>query len=286
MSATVSACLKEGIEQLEKHAVPEARISAEMLLSHVLSSGRSALYAEPETVLESEAKEQFQKLVSRRSSRYPLQYLLQTVSFYNAELQVNEQCLIPRPETEFLVEVVLKEMENRKDSLHVLDIGTGSGNIAVSLAKARSSWQVFATDISNGALRLADQNARVNGVRERTEFFEADLWPANCGRRFDLVISNPPYLTSEELDKLQPEVAFEPGLALDGGRDGLVFYRRIVERVSEVLKADGHIFFEVGMNQAVAVSELLLLNHFRSVRVFKDYSGIERVVTGQLKIDG
>jgi release factor glutamine methyltransferase len=283
---TALSYLRQGIEMLEAKGISEARISAEELLSYVLRRPKFLIYAEPDLEISTIDAAQYCALLEKRAARYPLQYLLKNVAFRSVTLWIGKGCLIPRPETEFLVEVVLKELENRSSGLEILDIGTGSGNIAVSIARERVDWRVTASDISEEALQFASVNVRENQVAERVRLIQADLWKANETRRFDAVISNPPYLTRSEMETLQSEITFEPSLALDGGEDGLDFFRRIVENSEKVLKPGGMIFFEVGAGQAGKVSRLLNENGFESVKMIDDLAGIQRVVLGKLKTNG
>lgn len=297
---TASSFLKWGIDFLESSRVPEARISAEELLSHVLKRPRFLLYLDPWTKLNEAQEEQYELLLRERAGRCPLQYLLGNVPFRNAVLEVGEGCLIPRPETEVLVEIVLQELDlefaccvtpsplssppgrgrgKGEGDVHLLDVGTGSGNIAISLAQERPDWLITATDISGCSLQYARENADRNGVRDRIHFVETDLWLGAEAPLFDAVISNPPYLTSQDLENLQPEIHFEPRAALDGGVDGLDFFRRIASRAREVLKPGGYVFFEMGLGQASSVSEILEANEFGSVKMFKDDTGINRFVS-------
>ena len=311
MMNTVSNCLKNGTEFLNLSGVPEPRISAEALLSYVLNRPRFSLYLETNRAVEETKRLQFEALLTKRASRYPLQYLVKQVPFRNVTLEIGEGCLIPRPETEILVQIVLDEMAKRGQVLRpvpffgrtdtvmqILDVGTGSGNIAVSLAKERPDWNVTGTDIYSEALRYAQLNARMNSVENRVRFVETDLWKDIKNESFDIIISNPPYLTSDELEMLQPEVAFEPRSSLDGGRDGLAFFRRIIRNAHAILSArgrirhlcggkpSGFIFFEVGLGQAESVCEFLKTNGFQNIQCSKDDSNIDRVISAQLKLHG
>ena len=281
---SVASCLKRGTEFLEEKHLSEAQISAETLLSHVLRKPRSLFWLE-EGPISFSYEHEFFRLLEKRAERYPLQYLLKTVPFRNAMLWVGEGCLIPRPETESLVEIALREIRSTA-SVHVLDIGTGSGNIAVSIAQERPSWQVTAADISERALGFARANAAENGARNRVHFVCTDLWQGVARGSFDVMVSNPPYLTWEDLRNLQAEIRFEPIEALDGGSDGLLFYRRIIGGAHSVLKPGGMIFFEVGLGQAQRVAELLCLHKFQDVRIEHDDAGVDRFAWGRLKSYG
>ncbi len=319
--------LENGVGFLKERNVPEAEISAERLLERVFGKTRAELYMEPEKKVSNSELEQFFALLKKRAARYPLQYLLKTVEFRNISLEAGEGCLIPRPETELLVEAVLKRAGDRdfasgtggsaapaaadrlrhssfdfakgeikglrelpsakpirrhnSKALHVLDVGTGSGNIAVSLAVERPGWQVTATDCSEEALKFAYANAQANRVNHRIRFVNCDLWEG-IHQKFDLLVSNPPYLSSRDFLNLQKEVAFEPRTALAGGEDGLLFYRRIIRSTNQILKQNGMIFFEIGIGQAQSVSAELKANGFNSIEILKDYSGIDRVISAKL----
>ena len=281
MKQTVSACLKKGVRFLESAGVPEAQISAEELLSNVLTWPRFSLFLDSEMEVKECQESEFETLLAKRAARYPLQYLMRAVPFRNAVLEIGEGCLIPRPETEVLVDVILRKLERQADQLNVLDIGTGSGNIAISLAQERPEWTVVATDVSNQALEYAKMNARRNHVSGRIQFVQTDLWNG-IEDFFDVIISNPPYLTKDELDRLQPEIEFEPRLALDGGADGLLFFKKIIYGAKAVLKEGGFLFFETGTRQAKQISEILKSSHFDKIQIDKDDSGIDRIISARL----
>ena len=278
MTETVLNCLDQAARFLESAGVPEATTSAEALLSHVLGRSPLALHLESGLQVEEETKRQFQTLLAKRASRYPLQYLIRTVAFRGVVLQVGPGCLIPRPETEFLVERLLGAAAQASEPIKVLDIGTGSGNIAISLAEERPSWRVTGTDLSEEALEFARRNAVQNGVQERINFVQADLWGEIEEKSFDILVSNPPYLTRSDFRALQPEIAFEPRLALDGGEDGLSFYRRMIRDAHRVLKPEGLICFEVGIHQASSVAQMLNEAGAQAIQIFKDDTGIDRVL--------
>lgn len=283
---TVTSCLKRGVEFLASSGVPEPRISAETLLSYVLNRPRFSLYLAPDLTVEGKKWKWFEMLLEKRASRYPLQYLIGQVLFRNVTLEVGEGCLIPRPETETLVEAVLKTLDETSTVMDVLDVGTGSGNIAVSLAQERSGWKITGTDMSLKALTYAQSNAQLNSVGNQVRLIKTDLWKDVQNEKFDIIVSNPPYLTSAELKSLQPEIVFEPLIALDGGADGLDFFMRIIQNAHTVLKPNGLVFFEVGLNQAEAVRTLFDANHFQNIRYFRDDLGIDRIVSAQLSSHG
>ena len=279
--STVLKCLKRGTQFLKSAGVPEAALSAELLLSHLLQAPRFSLHLDSDRAVEGPLVEKFETLLGKRAGRYPIQYLVREVGFRNVSLEVGEGCLIPRPETETLVQVVLERIGNIQEELNLLDIGTGSGNIAVSIAKERP-WKVTATDVSQKALYYGRKNADRNQVADQISFVETDLCKGLEFGRFDAIISNPPYLSHHELALLQPEVGFEPLLALRGGEDGLYFFRRIAAEAVLVLKKNGFIFFEVGIGQTEAVRKVLETHGFHSIEISKDDAGIDRIVSGVL----
>ncbi len=281
MRPTIFVCLKKGIKFLESAGVPEAQISAEELLSYVLARPRFSFYVDLGVEMEEQQKLEFETLLAKRASRYPLQYLMRTAHFRNAVLEVGEGCLIPRPETETLVDMVFRTLGRSTEPLNLLDVGAGSGNIAISLAQERPQWFITATEASPEALRYAKMNAERNGVSGRIRFIQTDLWNGIEGS-FDAIVSNPPYLTERELCELQPEIEFEPRLALNGGTDGLLFFKRMIYEAETILKKGGFFFFEVGANQAKIISEILKSNNFNSIQISKDDAGIDRIVSARL----
>lgn len=265
---------------LRRGGVKQARFEAEVLLAHALGVERLELYLHPERVLTAEERARFRELIRQRREGKPLQYLLGEVEFMGLKLRVNEQVLIPRPETEELVELILKELgkagEKGKE-LAVLDLGTGSGAIALALAKFLPRAEVTAVDISPEALRLAEENAKRNGLGGRIRFLLSD-WFSCVEGKFDLIVANPPYVAREEARELPREVReHEPPLAWDGGREGLESLRKIIAAAPRYLRSGGRLYLEIGATQGEKVCELVLATGaFDGLEIFPDLRGRER----------
>ena len=268
---------------LEEKGVERARLDAEYLLAHVLGVGRLQMYLQHERPLEPGELDAFRPLLKRRAAREPLQYILGRQAFRDLDLEVGPGVLIPRPETEQLVEVVLAwARAGRRSGLTGLDIGTGSGAIALALLAEGPFEGFVATDASADALAVAARNRDAQGMGERLRLRSGSfLEPVAPGERFDVVVSNPPYVAERDRAALAPEVAeWEPAGALFAGRDGLDALRRIVADAGTALRADGLLALEVGDGQASAVTDLVRdCGVYRDVAVHRDLTGRERVVT-------
>lgn len=280
---------RRGREALASAGVAEAELDARLLLESVCGTDRNDLLAHGDREVAPGKRETYEKLISRRAGRIPLQYLTGVQEFMGLEFSVDERVLIPRQDTEILAEEVLK---NLHDGMRVLDMCTGSGCILISLIHYTNNCDGLGVDISEDALKVAAGNAarllpeecgdgREEGFA-RVRFAQGDLFEAVEGK-FDLIVSNPPYVRSGEMEDLMPEVkAHEPRRALDGGADGLSFYRRIAEEGRAHLFGGGMLFFEIGCDQAEAVSGLMERAGFWDIHVVKDYAGLDRVVYGTL----
>lgn len=240
------------------------------------------MYVNPELELTQEQAENFNALVERRINREPTAYIVGHREFMDLDLIVNEDVLIPRPETEVLVETVIDHLNDITRVVRIADIGTGSGAIAISLAKSLPCSTVEAVDISEVAINIAKLNASRYNLLSRITFSLGDLLEPLNGRKFNAIVSNPPYIPSNVIETLQVEVRkYEPSTALDGGADGLDFYRRLVEESPKLLLEGGFLAVEIGFDQAEAVTNLAR-EHFREVEVVKDLSQNDRVVVARL----
>ncbi|MFZ3208615.1 MAG: peptide chain release factor N(5)-glutamine methyltransferase [Geobacteraceae bacterium] len=266
-------------EYLAGKGVENARLEAEWLLSAALGLDRVGLYVNFDRALIPAELAVYREMVARRALREPLQYILGTQDFMGLEFNVSKGALIPRHDTEALVEAALQRVAPVD---RILDIGVGSGCVAVALAKALPQAEVFGVDKSSEALALAERNAMKHGVG--VTLIEGSLFDPFQGRKFNLIVSNPPYIPSADMETLQPEVRdFEPWSALDGGPDGLAFYRHIIPIAPEYLNPDGWLLFEVGIAGASAVQSLFEeTGQFAEMFTAKDRNGIERVVGGRL----
>jgi len=275
---TVLKVLQWTAGYLREKGVEEGRLDAELLLSDALGLDRVGLYLNYDRPLTAAELALFRKGVSRRARREPLQYILGRVEFWSLPFVVNPAVLIPRPDTEILVEEALKRASA---GAAILDVGTGSGAIAVALAHELPEAAVEGVDISPEALEVASENARRNGVDGRVRFRKTDLGSLPEGP-FDLIVSNPPYIPGGELVALMPEVRdFEPRLALDGGGDGLDCYRLLAHQAPSRLRSGGWLLLETGVGQASAVQKLLAEAGLLDVFSRNDYAGIPRVVGGK-----
>ena len=253
------------------------RRDAEVLLAHLLGWDQAALLTHPERLLSPAEAVQFESFVTRRAACEPMQYILGAQEFFGLLFEVSPAVLIPRPETEHLVEAVLKHV-GREAGTRILDVGTGSGAIAVALAHSLPGSHVTAVDISPAALEVARRNAERHGVLERMMFVESDLLAVVDGVDFDLVVSNPPYVADG--DVLEPQVfQFEPHSALYAGPTGLEVYERLIPQACKVLKPDGWLILEIGFGQQAPVHALL--SGWRVVDFVSDLQGIPRVVCAQ-----
>lgn len=217
--------------------------------------------------------------VDKRLKHIPLAYIFGKTNFFGYDFFVSSDVLIPRLDTEILVETIIEEIKNRKESTSVLDIGTGSGAIAITVCKETGA-NVTAVDISEKALDIAKKNANLNNVS--VKFIQSDLFSNISDLKVDIIVSNPPYIESCEIDGLMPEVKdYEPILALDGGESGLDFYERIINDADKHLNSRGKLFFEIGYNQGESVSNLMK-QKFKNVKVIKDYLGNDRIVVGEM----
>ncbi len=288
MTVTVDEALRWGINALQCCGVDSARLDAEVLLAHCLGWERTALCRERVYVLAAAERTCFEALVARRGAHEPIAYLSGEREFWSLPFTVRRGVLIPRPETEWVVEMALRyapRFLQRHARCRVLDVGTGSGNIAIAVAASLDAIDVTAIDISPTALAVAQLNAHACRVADRVHYIRGDLLAPLSPRkaRFDLLLSNPPYIAAEELSSLPATVrCYEPREALDGGHDGLRFYRWLFAEGPQYLSDDGIAIVEVGHRQAGDVSRILARTpHWQLLEVVKDYSGIERVVVAQ-----
>lgn len=281
---TVLTLLQKSARFLEEKGVSEPRPSAEILLCHALLCKRIDLYLRFDQPLREAELETFRGYIRRRLTGEPVQYITGETEFYGLPFKVDPSVLIPRPETEHLVEVGIAECSSASWEgrvIHALDIGTGSGAIAIALAKHVPALQCLAIDISPAALAIAAVNASANGVQDRIRFLEWDILSQNtlpAEMRFHLIVSNPPYIAQDELPALQVEVRdFEPRVATTDGADGLSFYRRIADLASALLEPDGCLMVEIGYAQSADVTGIFR-PVFDDLTFVKDYSSIDRVL--------
>ncbi len=286
---TLLESLNQTTSRLKDRRIENPRLNAELLLARSLSLSREGLYRNLSSPLGEKEKKVLEKMIQRRVSGEPLQYILGEQEFWSVDLKVDSRVLIPRPETELLIEQslpILSEISLKRIP-SVLEIGTGSGAIAIALAKEVSNIFLVATDISGDALTLAKENAKSAGVQDRMKFVCGDLFsplqPANGGARFDLILSNPPYIVRRKIDTLAREVKeHEPRIALDGGEDGLAFYRRIIPEVPFYLREGGWLLLEVALGQCGDVSGMIEVGgNFLEPQCIPDLSGIGRLVKAQ-----
>jgi release factor glutamine methyltransferase len=288
---TVFEILNWSTSYLKDHHIENPRLNAELLLAHALNLGREGLYVRLHHQIEKEEKEVLEGLVKRRISGEPLQYILGHQEFWSVDLKVDPRVLIPRPETELLVEQALTILSETsfEGAPSVLEMGTGSGAIAIALAKEMRDMILVAIDISRDALLLAKENAESSGVVHQIQFVNGNLFDPFCllrgGELFDLILSNPPYIPFPEIEGLAKEVRdHEPIIAVNGGEDGLTFHRTIVSKAPFYLRKGGWLLLEVGQGQGGRVCQLIdESGDFCKPQIVKDLSGIERVVKAQRK---
>lgn len=277
---TYRECYEKGSRILNEAGIEESTLDARLLLEAVCGTNRNDLLVHGEQPVEPEAEEKYFGWIGKRAGRIPLQQLTGEQDFMGLTFTVNENVLIPRQDTEILVEEVLKELH---DGMRVLDMCTGSGCILLSLLHYSNDCEGLGVDLSAEALEVAGRNVLKVLTPEKAEhahFLQSDLFEKVEGK-FEIIVSNPPYIASAEVEKLMPEVRdHEPRMALDGTEDGLYFYRRIIEEAGKHLVSSGMLFFEIGYDQGQAVSELMRTEGYCDVQVVQDYAGLDRVVYG------
>ena len=277
---TYRECYEQGCRTLQAAGIEEAALDARLLLETVCGTDRNDLLVHGEQPVAPEAEEKYLNWIRQRAEHIPLQQLTGEQDFMGLTFAVNEHVLIPRQDTEILVEEVLKELH---DGMRVLDMCTGSGCILLSLLHYSNDCEGLGVDLSAEALEVAGRNVLKVLTPEKAEhahFLQSNLFEKVEGK-FEIIVSNPPYIASAEVEKLMPEVRdHEPRMALDGTEDGLYFYRRIIEEAGKHLVSSGMLFFEIGYDQGQAVSELMRTEGYCDVQVVQDYAGLDRVVLG------
>ncbi len=284
-SAGVDQLIAEAAVSLDAAGVGTPRLDAELLLAAACGVDRTALYVRGSEPVPGRSGAMFRSFLARRMRREPLQYIVGRQEFWSLEFAVTPDVLIPRPETELLVELALDAARSvgARDAapLRLCDVGTGCGCIAMALAHELPSAEVWAVDISMRALAVAELNAQRLGVAERVRFLRSDLFASVVHQRFDIILANPPYLTRDDFADLQPEVAFEPRLALDGGADGLATIRRLLAAAPDRLAAGGRLLMEIGSEQAAAVESVARAVGFKAISIRSDFAGLPRVLMAQ-----
>ncbi|MDR2192008.1 MAG: peptide chain release factor N(5)-glutamine methyltransferase [Endomicrobium sp.] len=278
---SVLNCAKEFLRSIK---IDDYKASAEELLSAVLKIKRSKLAAVREQKLTEKEISLFNLYIQRRAKREPAAYILGSCGFMGFEFIVNENVLIPRTETELLTEEVLRACSFEKErnafcgGLTVLDLCAGCGCIAVSLSKLGGFKAIYALDISLKALEIAEKNAKINEA-ENIIFLQSDIFHSVKDKKFDIIVSNPPYVSESEYAALEPELKYEPQIALMTGEDGLFFYRRIARQAGAYLNGGGQIFLELNANKAEEIKDIFSRSGFKNIKIIKDYSDLPRILT-------
>ncbi len=280
---TIKKILIQATLRLEENKIDTPRLDAEILLAYVLNCRRLTLYTDAEKILTDEQISRFEKLIELRIKKIPVAYLIGTKEFFGLNFVVNENVLIPRPDTEILTQCAIEFLQTFDGEKNFLDIGTGSGAICISILKFCKNSFAAATDISEKSLEVAKFNAKKFNVDDRVNFFCGNLFEPIGEKKFAAIISNPPYIPTAEIKTLQDEVKNEPLRALDGGEDGLNFYREIISKSPKFLLNGGLLAVEIGINQAVAVKKIFAENNFCDIEILKDLAGLERVICARQK---
>lgn len=269
--------LKLGIAELNKQKIEEAKLKAQILMEHELKVSHEKFVMHCDEEMSQNSAERFLKNIEQLTKGTPIQYIINNQNFYGLDFYVDENVLIPQPDTEILVEEVLQIIEKRQEKLRVLDICTGSGAIVIAICK-NQNVEMVASDVSEKALEIAKKNATKHGVP--IEWIQSNMFEKISGK-FDVIVSNPPYIETETIENLPQEVKNEPRLALDGGKDGLNFYRILVEQAGNYLKKCGILAVEIGYNQKKEVLELFEKAGFCEVYGKKDFGNQDRIVVGK-----
>lgn len=268
-----------GVARLLEAGIEEAKLDARLLLEYICHTDRNALLVYGDRQRNALEEEFYKTVIGKRAQRIPLQHITGEQEFMGLTFKVNEHTLIPRQDTEILVEEAMRHLH---DGMEILDMCTGSGCILLSLLKYSNECIGTGADISEEALKVAEENAHNLGVN--AQFIQSNLFE-NVTGTFDMLVSNPPYIATREIETLMPEVReHEPIQALDGLEDGLFFYREIISHAWDYLRNGARVFFEIGYDQGDAVSSLLVEHGFQDIKVVKDYAGLDRVVKG-IKIE-
>lgn len=279
---TIKELLNQAVIMLKNENIDAPKNKARMLLQATLKKSREYLMIYDNKEVENIDRDRYIKNVKRLILGEPLQYITGIQEFMKLNFLVTKDVLIPRPDTEILVEEVIRKAENISNPV-ILDLCTGSGAIAVSLAKYIKNVHICAIDISSKALEIAKKNAELNGVKNNIEFIESNLFDKIKERKFDIIVSNPPYIETETIKTLSKDVQSEPKIALDGGKDGLDFYRKIADSGSKYLNRQGYICLEIGYNQRIAVRQILEnKKRYLNINCIKDLCGNDRVITAQI----
>jgi len=282
---TVLESIRLSTQYLNEKGIDSSRINAELLLADVLNCKRLDLYLLFDRPLSEPELKKYREYIRRRGKFEPLQYILGKVEFYGLKLMVTSAVLIPRPETEILVETIINQFLEQVE-IAILDIGCGTGNISIALAKKIESVKIISTDISEDVLDIANMNAKNNMVESKIEFINHDILKNNLDnfQQFDIIVSNPPYVSIDNFKSLQKEIIeFEPKAAVTDNNDGYTFYRIISEKAKNKLKPNGKLFFEIAEGQSDEVKKIMEKNNFLNIKAIKDYQSIDRVVYGGLK---
>lgn len=278
---TVLEAIKLSTEYLEKKGIESPRMNAELLLADILNKKRLDLYLAFDRPLDESETGKYREYIARRGKFEPLQYITGKVEFYGLEFYVNNSVLIPRPETEILIENLI-ELANEKSVKTILDIGTGSGNIAITAAKYLKDVKVTSIDISGKAINIAKKNAELNEINDKVEFILVDVGDWEPDSKFDMIVSNPPYVAEKDYSTLQEEIVrYEPKEAVTDNSDGYSFYRIICEKGEKLLNENGILMFEAAQGQSEGIKEIMKQNKFQNVRSIEDYQKIERVIIGE-----
>ena len=274
--------LKYGKEELIKNNIEDASIIAKELAEYIFKITRAQIIANNDMEFSKDQTDNYINSIKKISTGIPIQYITNNQEFMNLNFYVDENVLIPQPDTETLVEEVINEYKEKK--CEILDLCTGSGAIAISLAKYINESNIVASDISMKALQIAKLNAEKNWVRKKIEFIESDMFNKIYKEDFDIIVSNPPYIKTKVIEKLDRQVKNEPYIALDGGADGLKFYKIIIENAYKYIKNEGKVFFEIGYDQK---NELINLfkenNHYENIYSKKDLGGNDRIIVATVR---
>lgn len=280
---TIFSALAEGTGVLKENNIDTPRLDSEIILAHILKCSRLKLVTERNLCLSDEQYLRFKELISLRVKGMPVAYLTGTKEFMGLCFAVDRGVLIPRGDTEIAVEKVIDECNRIEGTASVVDVGCGSGAIGISAARYAENAAVTLVDISQKAMEIAELNIRMNSLSDRVRVIKGDLLTPVMNEAFDIIVSNPPYIETDVIRTLQREVRdYEPMIALDGGYDGLEFYRKIAYQAAGCLKHGGLIIFEIGYNQALSVTNILLENNFKDIHIFKDLAGLDRCVTARI----